>query len=69
MKTIKGIVHFEINFWYVLAYLKGIQDLGVFVFAVFSILIFLGQTVLVCQPFIMEVYGHHLKEHAQRSPN
>jgi len=23
---IKGIVHFEINFWYVLAYLKGIQD-------------------------------------------
>jgi len=28
---IKGIVHFEINFWYVLAYLKGIQDVGVFV--------------------------------------
>jgi len=27
----KGIVHFEINFWYVLAYLKGIQDIGVFV--------------------------------------
>jgi len=24
--TIKGIVHFEISFWYVLAYLKGIQD-------------------------------------------
>jgi len=27
----KGIVHFEINFWYVLAYLKGIQDVDVFV--------------------------------------
>jgi len=23
---VKGIVHFVINFWYVLAYLKGIQD-------------------------------------------
>jgi len=22
----KGIAHFEIKFWYVLAYLKGIQD-------------------------------------------
>jgi len=30
---IKGIVHFESNFWYVLAYLKGIQDVGVFVSA------------------------------------
>jgi len=47
---IKGIVHFEINFWYILAYLKGIQDVGVFVSAVFSILIFLSQTgVFVCQ--------------------
>jgi len=35
---VKGIVHFEINIWYVLAYLKGIQDVGVFVSAV-SILI------------------------------
>jgi len=34
-RTFKGIVHFEINFWYVLAYLKGIQDVGVFVSAVF----------------------------------
>jgi len=33
---IKGIIHFEINFWYVLAYLKGIQDVGVFVSAVVS---------------------------------
>jgi len=33
----KEIVHFEINFWYVLAYLKGIQDVGVFVSTVFSI--------------------------------
>jgi len=37
------------------------QDVGVFVSTVFSILIYLGQTVLV--------YGVHLKEHAQRSPN
>jgi len=29
-----------INFWYVLAYLKDIQDVGVFVSTVFSILIF-----------------------------
>jgi len=34
------------NFWYVLAYLKGIQDVGVFVSTVFAIFIFLGQTVL-----------------------
>jgi len=33
----KGIVHFEITFWYVLAYFKGIQDV-VFVSAVVSIL-------------------------------
>jgi len=45
----KEMVHFKIKFWYVLAYLKGIQDVGVFVSTVFSILIFLGQTVLVCQ--------------------
>jgi len=31
----------EINFWYVLSYLKGIQDVSVFVSAVVSILIFL----------------------------
>jgi len=36
-KYIKGMVQFEINFCYVLAYLKGIQDVGVFVSAVFSI--------------------------------
>jgi len=51
----------------VLAYLKGIQDVGVFVSVLFSIFIFLGQTVRVSH--IMEVYGVHLKEHAQRSPN
>jgi len=64
---LKGIVHFEIYFWYVLAFLKDIQDVGVFVSTVFSILIFLGQTVLVYQS--MQVYGYHLKEHAQRSPD
>jgi len=45
---IKGIVHFEIIFWYVLSYLKVIQDVGVFVSTVFLILIFLG---LVCQSY------------------
>jgi len=45
--VIKGIVHFEIIFRYVLAYLKGIQDGGVFD----SISIFLGQTVLVYQSY------------------
>ena len=64
-RPFKGIVHFEIKFWYVLAYLKGIQDVGVFFSAVVSILIFLGQTVLVCQSYNA---GHCLKEHAQ-SPN
>jgi len=29
-RTLKGIVHFEIHFWYVLAYLKGIQDVSLF---------------------------------------
>jgi len=38
--ALKGIGHFEINFWYFLAYLKGIQDVGVFVSTVVSILIF-----------------------------
>jgi len=46
---LKGIFHFEINVWYVLSYLKGIQDVGVLVSAFF---IFLGQTVLVCQSVI-----------------
>jgi len=48
--SINGIVHFENNFA-VLAYLKGIQDVGVLVSAVVSILIFLGQTILVCQSY------------------
>jgi len=36
-------------FWYVLAYLKAIQDVGVS--TVFSTLICLGQTVLVSQSY------------------
>jgi len=48
---VKGIVHSEINFWHVLAYLKGIQDAGVFASTVFSTSIFLGQTILVCQSY------------------
>jgi len=55
--VLKGIVHFEIHFWYVLVYLKGIQDVGVFVSTVFSIFIFLSQTVLVCQPYNGGLWG------------
>ncbi len=53
--TLKGIVHFEIKIWYLLAYPKGIQDVGVFFFfsSVDPILIFLGQTVLVYQSVLM----------------
>jgi len=53
------IVHFEINFLYVLAYLKvkGIQYVGVLVSAVFSILIFLGQTVRVFQSYNGGLWG------------
>jgi len=52
----------------VLAYLKGIQDVGVFFSTVFSILTFFGQTVVVCQSYNAGM-GVHVKEHAQRSPN
>ncbi len=50
-KTLKGIVHFEIKIWYLSAYPKGIQDVGVFFSSVDPILMFLGQTVLVCQSY------------------
>ncbi len=49
--TFKGIVHFEIKIWYLSAYPKGIQDVGVFFSSVDPILMFLGQTVLVCQSY------------------
>ncbi len=49
--VIKGIVHFEIKIWYLSAYPKGIQDVGVFFSSVDPILMFLGQTVLVCQSY------------------
>ncbi len=38
---VKGIVHFEIKMWYLSAYPKGIQDVGVFFSSVDPILIFL----------------------------
>ncbi len=50
-ETLKGIVHFEIKIWYLSAYPKGIQDVGVFFSSVDPILMFLGQTVLVCQSY------------------
>ncbi len=50
-KSVKGIVHFEIKIWYLSAYPKGIQDVGVFFSSVDPILMFLGQTVLVCQSY------------------
>jgi len=61
------IVLFEINLRYVLAYLKGIQDVGVFVSAVVSILIFLGQTVLVCQSYNGGLWGPPLRACAEKS--
>ncbi len=51
LMDVKGIVHFEIKIWYLSAYPKGIQDVGVFFSSVDSILIFLGQTILVCQSY------------------
>jgi len=63
---IKGIVHFEINFWNVLAYLKGIQDGGVFVSAVFSILIFLGQTVCVYQSYKGDLWSPPQRERTEK---
>ncbi len=48
---LKGIIHFEIKIWYLSAYPKGIQDVGVFFSSVDPILMFLGQTVLVCQSY------------------
>ncbi len=50
-RDLKGIVHFEIKIWYLSAYPKGIQDVGVFFSSVDPILMFLGQTVLVCQSY------------------
>ncbi len=50
-EVVKGIVHFEIKIWYLSAYPKGIQDVGVFFSSVDPILMFLGQTVLVCQSY------------------
>ncbi len=47
----QGIVNFEIKIWYLSAYPKGIQDVGVFFSSVDPILMFLGQTVLVCQSY------------------
>ncbi len=49
--ALKGIVHFEIKIWYLSAYPKDIQDVGVFFSSVDPIFIFLGQTVLVCQSY------------------
>jgi len=34
LKNVLKGVHFKILFWYVLAYLKGIQDVGVFVYTI-----------------------------------
>ncbi len=51
LKRVKGIVHFEIKMWYLSAYPKDAQDVGVFFSSVDPILMFLGQTVLVCQSY------------------
>jgi len=46
-----------------LAYLKGIRDVGVFVSTIFSILTFFGQTIVFCQSYYAGM-GVHVKEHA-----
>jgi len=51
------------NFWYVLAYLKCIQDVVVFVSAEFW---YFKVKPFMSVSHIMEVYGVHLKEHAQK---
>jgi len=51
----------------ILADLQGIQDVGVFVSTVFSILIFLGQTVLVCQSFNGGIWGPPQKACTEKS--
>ncbi len=51
LELFKGIVHFESKIWYLSAYPKGIQDVGVFFSSVDPILMFLGQTVLICQSY------------------
>ncbi len=62
LSDLKGIVHFEIKIWYVSAYPKGIQDVGVFFSSVDPILMFLGQTVLVCQSYNGRYRSLSLKE-------
>jgi len=59
--TLKGIVHFEIKFWYVLAYLKGIQDVGVFVSTVFLV------KPLLSISHTLEAKGVHQKACTEKS--
>jgi len=66
-RWVKGIVHFEFNFWNVLVYLKGIQDVVVFVSTVFSILIILGQTVVVCQSYNAGLWSPPQRERTEKS--
>ncbi len=68
MMAFKGIVHFEIKIWYLSAYPKGIQDVGVFFSSVDPILMFLGQTVHIMAGIGDCLYKRE-KEHAQRNPN
>jgi len=69
---LKGIVHFEINFGYVLAYLKGIQDVVSLFPQYFQFWYFSVKPVLSVSHAGLggpPLKGVHLKEHAQRSPN
>jgi len=53
---LKGIVHFEINVWYVTS--RASKIVGVFVSAVVSILIFLGQNLMffqTCMSFFLMI--------------
>ncbi len=74
LKCIKGIVHFEIKIGiYQLTPRASKIDRVSFFSSVDPILMFLGQTVLVCQSYNgryrFTVLYKREKEHAQRNPN
>jgi len=54
-------------FFYVLAYLKGIQDVGVDVSTAFSILNIFGQTVVIRQSYNAVLGGQPQRECTEKS--
>ncbi len=69
---LKGIVHPKIKVWCSSAYRKGIQDVGDFVSSVEHKLIFLTQTIAVCQSYNWIQWDSQLwekKKHTKTKPN